>query len=369
MVDTPAGATWTRNLDIVSLLGRSPLPLDLGIPRQALQGATVLVTGAGGSIGVALSQALCQFVPGKLILLDNHEPSLFALQQQLANARDAVADFVLADVRDKDKMARVCNEHRPEYVFHLAAYKHVPLGELNPDQVIATNVLGTRNVGAAAVAAGCRRLVYPSTDKAVDPVNVYGASKRAAELHLMSCQAGGSTTSFAIARLVNTIGAQGGVIRLFAQQVEARQPLTLTHPEMTRYWISMEEAVSFLLLVAVAEAVPGAFILDLGEPVHLMTIAKRLASLVAEDGGDPQVQCVGLRPGERLFELLASADERVVPTAHAGVLVALPARALDLSRIADGIRALEDLLPRGDTDEIVQQLHAFVRAQGGIPES
>ena len=367
-VDTPAGATWSRDLDILSLLGRSPLPLDAGAPAEALRGSAVLVTGAGGSIGVALSQRLCEFSLARLILLDHHEPSLFAVQQQLGGCRLPVA-YVLADVRDRAKMFDVCEKHRPDYVFHLAAYKHVPLGEANPDQVVATNVLGTSILAEAAVSSGCRRFVYPSTDKAVEPVNVYGASKRAAELCLMAGQREGARTSFAVSRLVNTIGAQGGVIRLFAQQIAAREPLTLTHPDMTRYWISMDEAVGFLLLAAVAEPVLGAFILDLGEPVGLLAIAERLATLIDGPASRPEVRYLGMRPGERLYELLAYPHETVVPTAFTGLNAALWPCKPDPDALMSGIDRLERLLPAGETAAITRQLYAFVRAQGGVPGS
>lgn len=332
-------------LDWERLLGRPVIRFAPEVLRPAVAGRRVLVTGAGGSLGRALVRWLVAAEPAALVLLDHHEPSLFQLRQAVG-AVPVPCRFVLADVRDRVRLERLLTRERIAVVFHLAAYKHVTSGEENPEAVVEVNVLGTLRLLEAAALAGVERFVYPSTDKAVRPPSLYGATKRLVELVLRArAQAGLGPPAVAV-RLVNVLGSQGSVIEIFLQQIMAGQPLSLTDPAMRRYWITEDEAVG-LLLVAAWLRESGPLVLDLGEPVPLVEIARRLWRALGREG-EPPLRVVGPRPGERLVEELTYPDERLRPTAVPGVRAVVAASSPPaglLAALAALERDLMDLAP------------------------
>jgi FlaA1/EpsC-like NDP-sugar epimerase len=356
---TPAQALGPE-IDLHRLLGRAPLPIDEAaiVPRVA--GKRVLVTGAGGSIGTRLVERLRDWGAEALALVDNHENSLFELQNHLG--RDGRLAFHLADVRDYGRLRRLFARHRPQWTFHLAAYKHVPLGEDNADQAFAVNVLGTRNVFEAAAEAAVDTLVYPSTDKAVYPPSVYGATKRVVELLLRAFAAEAAGPRCAVVRLVNAMGAQGGVIRLFARQILEGRPLTLTHEGMSRYWISLDEAALVVAQTACVDARWALLVPDVGPAVRLTTVAQRLQAML-RPGCEPAIRITGMRPGERLAEMLARDDESLERGPFPGLLAVRDRGSArpSLAEMRSAIAALERLGTDGDEEGLRRELFALVR--------
>ncbi len=300
-------------LDVPVLLGRSEwqVPRDRLCARYA--GARVLVTGAAGSIGTEIGHRLLELGVERLICVDHHEPSLYRLGLDLDRA-DRV-QLVLADARDSARLGALLLHQRVDAVVHLAAYKHVPLGEANADQVALVNIFSTLDLARGAMRAGTQDFLYPSTDKAVRPPSIYGCSKRLAEVGLRAAMGDGSTR-IRMSRLVNVIGTAGNVIEVFARQIAAGQDLTITDARMTRYWMSRREAAELLLFSAVAQ--PGElFLLNVGEAVPLVETARRLATSMGV--ATLRTRSIGARPGERLHEELAYPWESRVGTDIAGV--------------------------------------------------
>lgn len=312
--------TTLRPVDYRDLLGRTEVRLDERGIRAMLAGRTVLVTGCGGSIGAELLRQIVRFGPGRLVLVEVNEFNLFSVQQELAllGFRDFAPE--LGSVADAALMERVFAAHRPQVVFHAAAYKHVPMLEENPWQAAANNVFGSRTVMAAARAHGVGRFVLVSTDKAVRPASVMGASKRVTGL-LMRCFGGGPTRFMAV-RFGNVVGSSGSVAPLFLRQIERGGPVTVTHPEARRYFMSTAEAAQLILQAGAMGQCGEIFVLDMGEQVNIADLARDLIRLSGkEPGRDVEIVFTGLRPGETLSQELFSADEGVVRTAHEKILV------------------------------------------------
>ncbi|MBX5489982.1 MAG: polysaccharide biosynthesis protein [Chloroflexi bacterium] len=291
------------------LLGRPEVELPLERAVAALRGRRVLVTGAGGSVGSALAARLLALEPAALLLLDSHEASLFQLQRHLRPARPTPT-LLLGDVRNRAKLQTVFHQHQPEIVFHLAAYKHVHFGETQPDESIAVNVLATDALAELAAQHDVVALVYTSSDKAVQPSGAYGATKRLAEL-VVQARGRRARGRFVVVRFVNVLGTRGSVIETWCEQLAAGQPVTITDPAMTRYWMSMAEATALLLAAAGLGDNGSILLLDVGAPVPVVTLAERLCALLGR--GAPALEVVGRRPGERLAEALVSPHERLVP--------------------------------------------------------
>ena len=310
---------WSK-LDPSAILGRPELPTDLGTARGALQGRRLLVTGAGGSVGTHLAELLLSLRPERLTLLDHHDHALFGLKRRLdAVAPDGPWRLALTDVRDRARVARALDDARPEVVFHLAAYKHVPFGEAFPEETFAVNVLATASLLELAAERGVERFVYPSSDKAVNPPSLYGATKRLCEV-LVRASAREQGRRYVVARYVNILGTRGSAIETFAEQLANEQPLTVTDPAMTRYWISMREA-TWLLVQAAALAAPGSdLMLDARDEVPVVAIARRVEALLASEAGRRPLHFTGLRPGVRLREELLSDHEAFAPGPCSGVL-------------------------------------------------
>jgi len=322
-----------RNIREVSyndLLGRPPVRLELDKIEEVLAGRTVLVTGAGGSIGSELCRQILRFNPGRLILLDAGEENLYRIEMEILHEsgfRDYVT--VLGKVQDQELLRRVFAHYRPEVVFHAAAYKHVPLVEQNPWEGVNNNILGTRLVMEAALANRADRFILVSTDKAVRPTNVMGASKRACELIMQAwcakAASAGAKTRFMAVRFGNVLGSSGSVIPLFKRQIELGGPVTVTDPEMTRYFMSIPEAAQLILQAATMGEGGEIFILEMGTPVRIGRMARDLIRLCGkEPDSEIEIKYIGLRPGEKMHEELITAGEGIVPTGHEKIMVLRP---------------------------------------------
>jgi FlaA1/EpsC-like NDP-sugar epimerase len=318
-----------RQVELDDLLGRDPVVLDADGLKALLTGQTVLVTGAGGSIGSELARQIARFAPRRLVLLENGEFALYTIEQELRhNTPQLAIECVIGDVRDATRMRDVLAQYRPAVVFHAAAYKHVPLMEdANAWEALRNNVLGTLTVGQAAIAAGVPKFVLISTDKAVNPTNVMGASKRLAELVCQSLDAGhdnAGATRFVMVRFGNVLGSTGSVIPKFREQIARGGPVTVTHPEIVRYFMSIPEAAQLVLQAGLMGKGGEIFVLDMGEPVKIADLAREMIRLSGLSLEEIRIEFTGLRPGEKLFEELLADSETTLPTPHAKLRIAKP---------------------------------------------
>lgn len=300
-----------KKVEVEDLLGRDPVELDMALISNELTNKTILVTGAGGSIGSEICRQVSKFDPQKIILLGHGENSIYSIHQELSKTHRNRIEFVpvIADVQNKTRILEVMNEFKPYAVYHAAAHKHVPLMEYNPYEAIRNNILGTKNTAESAKEVEVSKFVMISTDKAVNPPNVMGATKRIAEMVIQSLNEENSNTSFVAVRFGNVLGSRGSVIPLFKNQIEAGGPVTVTHPEMTRYFMTIPEA-SRLVLQAGALAQGGeVFVLDMGKPVKIIDLAKNLIRLSGKKEEDIGIEFSGIRPGEKLYEELLNENE------------------------------------------------------------
>ena len=319
-----------RRIELDDLLGRDPVQLDDSGLHQLLTSQVVMITGAGGSIGSELCRQIARFAPAKLVLFEQSELALYAMEQELPQRFPSLRIApVIGDVKNAAWVNQVMSEHRPAVVFHAAAYKHVPLMENgNAWEAARNNVLGTQVVAAAAQAHGVGKFVMISTDKAVNPTNVMGATKRLAE---MACQAMQQPTGtrFVSVRFGNVLGSSGSVIPKFQKQIEAGGPVTVTHPEITRYFMSIPEAAQLVLQAGLMGEGGEIFVLDMGEPVKIAELAKLMIRLSGADEDRIRIEYSGLRPGEKLYEELLADDESTLPTPHPKLRVAKARVAMD----------------------------------------
>ncbi|PTK75372.1 polysaccharide biosynthesis protein [Staphylococcus haemolyticus] len=300
-----------KRVEVEDLLGREPVELDMAMISKELTHKTVMVTGAGGSIGSEICRQVCKFEPERILLLGHGENSIYLIHQELnAIYKDKIEIIpIIADVQNAARMEEIMNTYKPYAVYHAAAHKHVPLMEYNPIEAFKNNVLGTRNTAVAAKKAGVRKFVMVSTDKAVNPPNVMGASKRIAEMVVQSLNDENSVTNFVAVRFGNVLGSRGSVIPLFKKQIAAGGPVTVTHPDMTRYFMTIPEA-SRLVLQAGALAQGGeVFVLDMGEPVKIVDLARNLIRLSGKTEDEIQIKFSGIRPGEKMYEELLNENE------------------------------------------------------------
>ena len=309
-----------RDVRYEDLLGREEVRLDEAGIKGYIAGKVVLVTGAGGSIGSELCRQIIRFAPRKLVLFDAGEANLYSIEMELVHQRGFTSYVpVLGQVQDEALVETVFRTHGPQVVFHAAAYKHVPMLELNPWQAVTNNIVGSRTVMEASVRHGVERFVLVSTDKAVRPTNVMGASKRVAEL-LMHGFAGGRTMFMAV-RFGNVLGSSGSVIPLFRDQIERGGPVTVTHPEVTRYFMTIPEAAQLIVQAGAQGRGGEIFVLKMGKPVRIADLARDLIILSGKDTAEIEVKFTGLRPGEKLFEELITAGEDVLETGHDKIMV------------------------------------------------
>ena len=312
-----------REVMIEDLLGRDPVTLDWQAIKGGLSGRSLLITGAGGSIGSELCRQLAGLSLEKLILVENSEYNLFCIERELGESFPQLAIHShLADVTEKGVLDRIFSRYRPQVVFHAAAYKHVPLLEEQIREAMRNNLLGTRNVALAADAHGAEEFVLISTDKAVNPANVMGASKRAAEIYCQNLN-DRSETSFITVRFGNVLGSTGSVVPLFKEQIEKGGPVSVTHPDMERYFMTTREACQLIMQASVLGEGGEIFVLDMGQPVRIQYLAEQLIRLSGKKPGeDIEIEYIGLRPGEKLYEELFHEQESLQPTAHEKILQA-----------------------------------------------
>ncbi len=324
--ETDAGV---RDLNILDLLGRPEEQLDMARAAAYFRGQTVLITGGGGSIGGELCRQLMAFEPRKLVLYDISENYMydlyFELLERYPQAPRDLLTLCVGSIQDEQRLCDVMALHRPDVVLHAAAHKHVPLMETCPDQAVKNNVLGTATVASVAVRHGVKRFVMISTDKAVNPTNVMGATKRLAEMVVQAYNAQGGT-EFTAVRFGNVLGSHGSVVPLFERQIRAGGPVTLTHPDIIRYFMTIPEAASLVLQAASIARGGELFVLDMGRPVRIRELAERMIQLYAAQGGETKVDIVytGLRPGEKLYEELLTDDDTIVRTGLDKIFVARP---------------------------------------------
>ena len=350
-----------RDLAVADLLGRVPVGLDMDTVRHLVEGKRVLVTGAGGTIGSELSRQIAELGPKSLVLFERYENALWEVERSVAGLnRGGRVYSVIADVTDAQRVDEVLADHRPELILHAAAHKHVPLMELNPCEAIKNNVRGTRIVGEAAVRHGVERFVLISSDKAVNPSSVMGATKRVAELLAMALAERGPT-GFVVVRFGNVIGSNGSVIPLFLEQIKGGGPVTVTHPDMRRYFMLIPEAVQLVLQAATLGENGALYVLDMGDEIRVVDMARnliRLAGFIPER--EIPIVYIGVRPGEKLAEELVASDETIEPSSLEGIRRVRSTGGLSLASLGRSVADLERFAEKGATGAVMQQLGAMV---------
>jgi FlaA1/EpsC-like NDP-sugar epimerase len=350
-----------RKVQLDDLLGRETVQLDTREMTDYLRGRRVLITGAGGSIGSELARLAADFEPGRLVLLGRGENSIYEIDQELSTDHPGLEKTaVIGSVRDETTLELLFREHRPEIVIHAAAHKHVPLMEFYPEEAIRNNVTGTKRLVETASRYGADRLVMLSTDKAVRPRGVMGASKRLAELVLLDAARAGCRTKLIAVRFGNVLGSRGSVVPMFRQQIALGGPVTVTHPDVTRYFMTIREAAMLVLEAGLLGRGGEIFVLDMGDPIRIAELAEHLVRLSGlEPGRDIEIRYRGLRPGEKLHEELWCSDEVLSKTRYEKVMMLHPDPAEAGIDHRSAIGELEELAARGDRDGIMSGLRAL----------
>jgi FlaA1/EpsC-like NDP-sugar epimerase len=358
-----------REVRVEDVLGREPVRMEVNRVGRYLADETVLVTGAGGSIGAELSRQIARVGPRQLILVDNGENSLFEIKRELEEGRHFNrAMSVLADCKDATRMRELFIETRPTVVFHAAAYKHVPLMEENPIEAVRNNAVATRLVASAAGESGVRRFVLVSTDKAVTPATVMGASKTLAEWAVEAAQHRFPRTSYSTVRFGNVLGSSGSVVPIFRRQIAEGGPLTVTDAAMTRYFMTIPEAVQLIIRSGDLGKGGEVYVLEMGEPVKIIELAENMIRLSGQEPGvDIAIDIVGRRPGEKLHEELFNPDERPLPT-PAEKIVAATRPPLDPEWVEEAFSRVEELVYHGKPDELAKTVASLARERGLVPQ-
>ncbi|MFA4886249.1 MAG: nucleoside-diphosphate sugar epimerase/dehydratase [Desulfotomaculaceae bacterium] len=360
IIEGKVSVSRLRPVQLEDLLRREPVQVDLEEISGYLRGETVLITGAGGSIGSELCRQVTSFGPGRLVLLDHSENSIHKTWMELeGSSRGVPISIEIADVKDKRRINSIFEKHRPGVVFHAAAHKHVPLMELHPAEAVKTNIFGTRNVAFAASRVGTKFFVMISSDKAVNPSSVMGATKRMAEL-IIHQENLISDTIFTAVRFGNVLGSNGSVVPVFQRQIATGGPVTVTHPDMKRYFMTIPEAVQLVIQAAAMARGGEVFVLDMGEPVKIVDLAKDIIELSGlKPDRDINIIFTGIRPGEKLFEEILTAEEGSCATRHKRIFVAKPS----LVEVAALEAELVNLLRKGlqcSAEDIFEALYAIV---------
>ncbi len=349
-----------KKIQIEELLEREPITLNTDNIKNQLANKTILVTGAAGSIGSEIVRQLIHFNPKKIILFDQAESPLYDMEMELNDEFNHLSyEIVIGDIRNLERLENVYNTFRPNMAFHAAAYKHVPMMENNPSESILTNVLGTKNCADLAVKYNVEKFVMISTDKAVNPTNVMGASKRIAEIYTQSL---GKTvqTKFITTRFGNVLGSNGSVIPRFRQQIENGGPVTITHPDITRFFMTIPEACQLVLEAGTSGKGGEIFIFDMGESVKIIDLAKKMIKLSGLTlDKDIKITFTGLRPGEKLYEELLANEENTIPTHHKQIMIA-KVKEYDFDFISAKIQDLIDSFEKQDNKVIVKQMKLLV---------
>jgi len=350
----------TRKVDINDLLGREAVRLDLHLIEAFAREKVILVTGAGGSIGSEICRQLCNFNPRQLLLVEQAENPLFRIERELHSSFAAVPlQAIICDVGDRARVEDIFRNHKPQIVVHAAAHKHVPLMEANACEAVKNNVVGTQIVADAADKYGTAKFVFISTDKAVNPTSIMGSSKRIAEMYIQDLSST-SGTHFVTVRFGNVLGSEGSVVPIFKRQIDRGGPVTITHPEMKRYFMTIPEASQLILQAAAMGEGGEIFVLDMGEPVKIVDLAKALISLSGfVPGKDIEMEFTGPRPGEKLFEELSIAGEDMQRTRHPkiGIWKNIP---MDRSRLRAGIDELVNIAGENTNSDIVEKIRELV---------
>ena len=369
VLNVPPVSTWIngelsfkqiKKVRIEDLLERDPIKLDEEDIHKQISGKSVLITGAAGSIGNEMVRQIIRFNPGKLILLDQAESPLYDAEMEL-NDKYHFKNFevVIGDIRNSERMENLFKTFRPQLVYHAAAYKHVPMMEHNPSEAVRTNVLGTKVIADLSVKYNVEKFVMVSTDKAVNPTNVMGASKRIAEMYTQSLSAQ-SATKFVTTRFGNVLGSNGSVIPRFKQQIEAGGPVTITHPDITRDFMTSPEACQLVLEAGAMGKGGEIFIFDMGQSVKIVDLAKKMIQLSGLTlGKDIQIVYTGLRPGEKLYEELLNDQENTVPTHHSQIMIAR-VKEYDFESVSENICSLISLFDQQDNKAIVSKMKEIV---------
>jgi FlaA1/EpsC-like NDP-sugar epimerase len=353
-------ARQIRDVRIEDLLGRETIQLESNLVLAQISGKVVLVTGAAGSIGSELVRQLLQLNPSKLVILDQAETPLFELANEIRSLPGhSICEWVMGDVRQYDRMKRMMEHFRPNVVFHAAAYKHVPLMEDNPSEAVLTNVLGTRNLVDLSVLTGVGKFVFISTDKAVNPTSVMGATKRVAEIYAQAKNQE-LRTKFITTRFGNVLGSNGSVIPIFKKQIEEGGPITVTHPDVTRFFMTIPEAVQLVLEAGAMGQGGEIYAFDMGKSVRIMDLAENMIKLSGlEVGRDIEVKVTGMRPGEKLYEEVLANEENTLPTHHPKILRAR-VREYDLQIVLPQIMELIALFESQNNNAIVSKIKELV---------
>ncbi len=352
-----------HNVKIEDLLGREQIQMNNKQISQEINSKSVLVTGASGSIGSEIVRQLIAYFPSKLILVDQSESGLFDLEYELSGLIPSNIELVvkIADVTDTNRLASIFKAHKPAFVFHAAAYKHVPLMEKNPYEAVKVNILGTQILADLAIEHGVDKFVMVSTDKAVNPTNVMGATKRFAEMYTQSLNdLEGVRTKFIATRFGNVLGSSGSVIPLFKKQIERGGPVTVTHPDITRYFMTIPEACELVLEAATMGEGGEVFVFDMGESVKIINLAKKMITLSGlRVERDIEIKYTGLRPGEKLYEELLNTDENTLPTHHPKILIA-KVNSPSFAYMESQILEIERLLKEGDNNNLVARIKEVI---------
>ena len=364
-IDGELNVSQIKRIKIEDLLQREPIKLDNPEVKRFIEGRTVMITGAAGSIGSEIVRQLLFFSPSKLVMVDQAETPLFELRLDILKLlKDTAVEliFKVADVSNKTRMAYIFNKHRPQVVFHAAAYKHVPMMEDNPWEAVRVNVFGTKNVADLSIEFDVERFVMISTDKAVRPTNVMGASKKLAELYCQQCgnQMRYPITKFITTRFGNVLGSNGSVIKIFRDQIGAGGPVTVTHPEIIRYFMTIPEACQLVLEASVMGTGSDVFIFDMGEPVKIVDLAKKMILLAGlELEKEIDIVFTGLRPGEKLYEELLLSSENTLPTHHSKIMIA-QVESMPENKMLRSLQRLEKSIRLTDNFMIVSELKRII---------
>jgi len=349
-----------REVQVEDLLGRDAVSLNTKLIENFIRQKIVLITGAAGSIGCELSRQTARFVPSLLLLLDQDETGIFNILEELKDKYSKLQIFpLITDIQDKVKIEKIFTDFHPNIVFHAAAYKHVPLMEAHPDEAVKNNVFGTKIVAEAALRSGAEKLVFISTDKAVNPSSVMGATKRIGE---MICQAFNQrdTTRFISVRFGNVLDSRGSVIPIFREQIKKGGPVTVTHPEMKRYFMVTAEAILLVMQAASLGSGGEVFVLDMGEPIKILDLAKEMIRFSGfEPDRDIPIVFTGIRPGEKLFEEMLTAEEGTIATENKKIFMARLAK-VDGEKLNEELVALAEATRQGDRQKIRERLKALL---------
>ena len=356
-----ARASRVRPVEVQDLLGREAVDLDSDGIKKLIEERVVMVTGAGGSIGAELCRQIAELRPKRLILVEQSEGNLFMIEQELVERGfGASIAPIVADILDRERMEHVFARYRPEIVFHAAAHKHVYLMERQPAEAISNNVFGTQQLARFASAFGVGKFVFISTDKAINPTSVMGATKRLAEIEIQEIQAkqnGSGATEFMAVRFGNVLGSSGSVVPIFKHQIENGGPVTVTHPEVTRYFMTIPEAVGLVLQTAVLGRGGEIFVLDMGQPIRIVDLARQMIVLSGfKPGEDIEIKFTGLKPGEKLSEEYQHRNEQHKPTEHPRIM------RFESAKSAEGpsLKVLEDRLHQLEPNDLKKLLRQFV---------